>query len=150
MNVGCLNPIRKIRKIAKEHGIIFLVDSAQTVGVFPINVEEMNIDLLAFPGHKSLFGCQGVGRLYINRRLVLKTLREGGTGGKSESLEQPLRLKKTFKHVCRQLLLLLMKYVRWGNLDFQGVFTMLPSNSRPQQNTVVDIDKYYNINTIVR
>ncbi|MBP2625470.1 MAG: cysteine desulfurase family protein [Firmicutes bacterium] len=94
---GTLNPIREIGKIAKEHGIIFLVDSAQTAGVFPINVEEMNIDLLAFPGHKSLLGCQGVGGLYINRRLVLKTLREGGTGSKSESLEQPDELPERYE-----------------------------------------------------
>jgi len=86
---GTLNPICEIGQIAKEARIAFLVDSAQTAGAFPINVEEMGIDLLAFPGHKSLLGCQGVGGLYINSRIVLKPLREGGTGSKSESLEQP-------------------------------------------------------------
>jgi len=94
---GTLNPIREIGQIAKENGIIFLVDSAQTAGVFPINVEKMNIDLLAFPGHKSLLGCQGVGGLYINQRIVLKTLREGGTGSKSESLEQPAELPERYE-----------------------------------------------------
>jgi selenocysteine lyase/cysteine desulfurase len=49
----------------------------------------MNIDLLAFPGHKGLLGPQGTGGLYIREGLVLETLREGGTGSRSESLAQP-------------------------------------------------------------
>ncbi len=94
---GTLNPISEIGQIAKAAGIVFLVDSAQTAGVFPINVQEMGIDLLAFPGHKALLGCQGVGGLYIDRRIVLKPLREGGTGNKSESLEQPDELPERFE-----------------------------------------------------
>jgi cysteine desulfurase family protein len=94
---GTLNPISEIGQIAKAAGIVFLVDSAQTAGIFPINVQEMGIDLLAFPGHKALLGCQGVGGLYIDRRIVLKPLREGGTGNKSESLEQPDELPERFE-----------------------------------------------------
>jgi cysteine desulfurase family protein len=94
---GTLNPISEIGQIAKAAGIVFLVDSAQTAGVFPINVQEMGIDLLAFPGHKALLGCQGVGGLYIDRRIGLKPLREGGTGNKSESLEQPDELPERFE-----------------------------------------------------
>jgi len=94
---GTLNPIGEIGQMAKVEGITFLVDSAQTAGVFPINVEEMGIDLLAFPGHKSLLGCQGVGGLYINSRLSLQPQREGGTGSKSESLEQPNELPERYE-----------------------------------------------------
>ena len=94
---GTLNPIREIGQIAKEQGIAFLVDSAQTAGAFPINVEEMGIDLLAFAGHKSLLGCQGVGGLYIHPRIKLRPLREGGTGSQSESLEQPSELPERYE-----------------------------------------------------
>ncbi|MCC5466428.1 aminotransferase class V-fold PLP-dependent enzyme [Pelosinus baikalensis] len=94
---GTLNPIGEIGQIAKEFGVTFLVDCAQTAGVFPINVQEMGIDLLAFPGHKSLLGCQGVGGLYVHKGIILKTLREGGTGSHSESLEQPDELPERYE-----------------------------------------------------
>jgi selenocysteine lyase/cysteine desulfurase len=66
-----------------------MVDAAQTAGHLPIDVERMNISLLAFPGHKGLFGPQGTGGLYIRRGLILKTLKEGGTGSESENPYQP-------------------------------------------------------------
>ncbi len=94
---GTLNPIGEIGQIAQAFGIAFLVDCAQTAGVFPINVQEMGIDLLAFAGHKSLLGCQGVGGLYVHKRITLKTLREGGTGSHSESLEQPDELPERYE-----------------------------------------------------
>lgn len=86
---GTLNDIEAIARVAGQAGVLLLVDAAQTAGIFPIDVRNMGIDLLAFPGHKALFGCQGVGGLYIDRRISLKPLREGGTGSKSESPEQP-------------------------------------------------------------
>ncbi len=86
---GTIMPIEEIGKIAKKCGLIFLVDAAQTAGVYDIDVKNMNIDLLAFPGHKGLLGPQGTGGLYIREGLVLRQMKEGGTGSKSESLYQP-------------------------------------------------------------
>jgi cysteine desulfurase family protein len=86
---GTINPIEEIGAIARERGILFLVDAAQSAGVFPIDVQKMNIDLLAFPGHKGLLGPQGTGGLYVQEGLVLIPLREGGTGSRSEELAQP-------------------------------------------------------------
>lgn len=86
---GVLNPIREIGKIAQDRGIVFMVDSAQTAGTFPIDVQAMGIDLLAFAGHKGLLGPQGTGGLYIRENLNLIPLKEGGTGGNSEFLTQP-------------------------------------------------------------
>jgi len=65
------------------------VDAAQTAGVVPIDVQAMHIDLLAFPGHKSLFGPTGTGALYVGPRATLRAWREGGTGGDSSSETQP-------------------------------------------------------------
>ncbi|MDO9574153.1 MAG: aminotransferase class V-fold PLP-dependent enzyme, partial [Candidatus Contubernalis sp.] len=64
----------------------------QTAGLFHIDVEAMNIDLLTFPGHKSLLGPQGTGGLCLGERVKLDSLFEGGTGSVSESFEQPSRL----------------------------------------------------------
>jgi len=86
---GTILPIERIGQIAYDHGIRFLVDAAQTAGYVDIDVNKMNIDLLAFTGHKSLYGPQGTGGLCIRPGLELTPIFQGGTGSKSESLEQP-------------------------------------------------------------
>lgn len=87
--LGTIQDIGAIGKLAKSLGLIFIVDAAQTAGYCDIDVKKMNIDLLAFPGHKSLLGLQGIGGLYINNGLTLSSLKEGGTGSNSESMIQP-------------------------------------------------------------
>ncbi len=87
--LGTVQPITEIGAIAREANILFLVDCAQTAGVLPIDVQTMNIDLLAFPGHKSLMGPTGTGALYVGRRAKVGVWREGGTGGDSSSETQP-------------------------------------------------------------
>lgn len=86
---GTIMPIEQIGKIAKNNGIIYMVDAAQSAGVYDIDVAKMNIDLLAFPGHKGLLGPQGTGGLYIRDKLELEGLIQGGTGSASHSLDQP-------------------------------------------------------------
>jgi cysteine desulfurase family protein len=86
---GIVMPITKIGQIAKEYDILFLVDASQGAGTFDIDVAFMNIDLLAFPGHKGLLGPQGSGGLYMREGLKIKPLIQGGTGSHSENLYQP-------------------------------------------------------------
>ncbi len=86
---GSIIDIETIGKIAKNHGIIYLVDGAQSSGVYDIDVEKMNIDLLAFPGHKGLLGPQGTGGLYIRDGIEIVEIFQGGTGSISHSLNQP-------------------------------------------------------------
>jgi cysteine desulfurase family protein len=86
---GTLLPVTEIGAIAQHHNIPLLVDVCQTAGVYPIDVEAMNISLLAFTGHKSLYGPQGTGGLYIHPQLDIRPLMHGGTGGYSELLEMP-------------------------------------------------------------
>ncbi|AXU55508.1 TPA: aminotransferase class V-fold PLP-dependent enzyme [Clostridioides difficile] len=86
---GTLIDIKKVGEIAKKHNILFLVDASQTAGVYDIDVNECNIDMLAMPGHKCLFGPQGTGILYVREGLNLNILKEGGTGSKSEEIVQP-------------------------------------------------------------
>jgi cysteine desulfurase family protein len=87
--IGTAQPITEVGRIAREHDLLFLVDAAQTAGVLPIDVQAMNIDLLGFPGHKSLFGPTGTGGLYVGPRTRPRAWREGGTGGDSASETQP-------------------------------------------------------------
>jgi len=112
--LGTIQDVTAIGAIARERDVLFCVDAAQTAGVVPISVEEMCIDLLAFPGHKSLLGPTGTGGLYVGDRCPepaqavaveheagqtdkivarpprLRPWREGGTGGDSSSPTQPL------------------------------------------------------------
>ena len=87
--VGTILPIREVGELAKKKGIAFLVDAAQSAGLLPIDVQRDNIDMLGCTGHKSLFGPQGTGFLYIKDGLDIKPLIEGGTGSNSESDEMP-------------------------------------------------------------
>ncbi len=87
---GDILPVSDIGKTARKRGILFIVDAAQSAGVLPIDVERDNIDILAFPGHKSLFGPQGTGGLYIREGIEIEPLRYGGTGSRSEDAYQPL------------------------------------------------------------
>lgn len=86
---GVILPIAELGAVAKENGITFLVDASQSAGVLPIHVEEMNIDMLAFPGHKGLYGPQGTGGLYVHNDIDLEPLIHGGTGSQSEAIDQP-------------------------------------------------------------
>lgn len=88
---GTLMPVAEIGEIAHRNGIPFCVDAAQTTGAYQTDVKTMNIDLLAFTGHKSLYGPQGTGGLYIREGFekMLDPLIRGGTGSRSEFQEQP-------------------------------------------------------------
>ncbi|MPW26799.1 aminotransferase class V-fold PLP-dependent enzyme [Alkalibaculum sp. M08DMB] len=82
-------PFKEIGEICRKYNIPFLVDAAQTAGVFPIDVKESNISLLAFTGHKGLLGPMGIGGLVINWEGDLNPLKSGGTGGDSAYEYQP-------------------------------------------------------------
>jgi cysteine desulfurase family protein len=89
---GTIMPVEEVLKIGKDHGIPLLLDAAQSAGTIPLNLKELPVDLLAFTGHKGLFGPQGTGGLIINTEGLeekIEPLMRGGTGSKSEEEEQP-------------------------------------------------------------
>lgn len=86
---GAVNDVAALGRICRERGVRFLVDAAQSAGAVPIDVQAMNIDLLAFPGHKSLLGPLGTGALYVGPGIELEPLVYGGTGTDSGNTYQP-------------------------------------------------------------
>jgi cysteine desulfurase/selenocysteine lyase len=78
--LGTIQPISEIGRICKEAGVLFGIDSSQTAGVVPINMKEMNIDVLAFTGHKALMGSMGIGGLCVRKYVEIRITRSGGTG----------------------------------------------------------------------
>lgn len=97
--LGTIQPIAEIAEIAREADALMLVDAAQSAGVVPIDLRATPIDLLAFPGHKGLYGPTGTGALYVGERTDgrLRPWREGGTGGDSSTETQPTELPYQFE-----------------------------------------------------
>jgi cysteine desulfurase family protein len=94
---GTIMPVSEVGEIVRKNGAVFLVDAAQTAGILPIDVEKQRIDILAFTGHKGLFGPQGTGGFYARTGLEIRPLVEGGTGSLSEEFSQPLFLPDRFE-----------------------------------------------------
>jgi cysteine desulfurase family protein len=96
---GALQPIAKVAEIARKHRVLLLIDAAQSLGVEPIDVKGLGIDLLAGPGHKGLLGPLGVGILYFGEGVEqqVESFRQGGTGTQSEDDRQPLSLPDKYE-----------------------------------------------------
>ncbi len=86
---GNLVDLRQVGHIAAERELLFIVDASQTAGVFPIDVQEMKIDVLCFTGHKGLLGPQGTGGLYVRPGLAVRPLKSGGSGVQTYSKSHP-------------------------------------------------------------
>lgn len=86
---GTIQPVEEIGNLTRKSGVLLLIDAAQSAGYIPIDVNKLNIDLLAAPGHKGLLGPQGTGFLYMAENVDLMPLIVGGTGSFSSELGQP-------------------------------------------------------------
>lgn len=86
---GNLVDIGRIGKICKKHGLLFIVDASQTAGVFPIDMQAMNIDILCFTGHKSLLGPQGTGGICVREGVHVEPLKVGGSGVRTYEKRHP-------------------------------------------------------------
>ena len=95
--IGTIQPIKEIGKYCRERGIPFAIDASQSAGKIPVNIEELNVDVVAFTGHKSLLGPTGIGGLYVREGIEIRHTRAGGTGVRSavrtHLFEYPYRLE---------------------------------------------------------
>ena len=95
--LGTVLPIPEVAEVAHRHGALLLVDAAQTAGAYPIDMQAMGIDLLAFAGHKGTYGPHGTGGLVLSPAIQLETWMEGGSGvlSRPDTMpeELPMRLE---------------------------------------------------------
>jgi cysteine desulfurase/selenocysteine lyase len=95
--VGTVQPLKDIGRLCRERGIPLAVDASQSAGKVPIDIQAMNIDVVAFTGHKSLLGPTGIGGLYVREGVEVRHTRAGGTGVRSAQKthldEYPYRLE---------------------------------------------------------
>ena len=96
---GALQPVEEVGRLAREHGVFYLVDAAQSVGHVPIDVRQIGAHLLAGPGHKGLMGPLGIGFLCIEPGVEdhLRPVRQGGTGTQSASDDQPATMPDKYE-----------------------------------------------------
>lgn len=81
--IGTIQPIGEIGRLCREAGILFAVDTSQSAGKIPVNIQEQFLDIIAFTGHKSMFGPTGIGGLYVREGVEIRHTRAGGTGVRS-------------------------------------------------------------------
>lgn len=96
---GTLMPLEEVGRFCRKHQLRFIVDTAQTAGCVPIDMEKMNIDALAFTGHKGLLGPQGIGGFIIREDMIheIEPLLSGGTGSISHTEEIPSFMPDRFE-----------------------------------------------------
>lgn len=95
--IGTIQPIKEIGEICRKKGVPFAVDVSQSAGKIPVDIEKLNVDIVAFTGHKSLLGPTGIGGLYVREGIEIRHTRAGGTGVRSavrtHLYEYPYRLE---------------------------------------------------------
>jgi len=95
--IGTIQPVAEVGRICRQRGVLFAIDAAQTAGLVGIDMAAMNIDVVCFTGHKSLFGPTGTGGMYVAEHVDIWPCRSGGTGVKSalktQVAEYPWRME---------------------------------------------------------
>lgn len=96
---GTVQPLAEVGSFCQEHGLHFIVDSAQSAGILPLNMQELHIDALAFTGHKGLLAPQGIGGLLLRENIIdeITPLIVGGTGSLSHTERTPRFLPDKFE-----------------------------------------------------
>ena len=87
--IGTIQPVAEIGKICKEAGVLYIVDTTQSAGSIPVDMQAMGIDVVIFTGHKCLLGPTGIGGSYVKENVPVRHTRFGGTGVRSAQMTHP-------------------------------------------------------------
>lgn len=128
--IGTIQPIKEIGKIAKENNVIFHTDAVQAVGHVPINVEEMNIDMLSLSGHK-IYGPKGIGALYIRKGVKIRSFIHGGAQerkrrGGTENVPGVIGLAEAMERIDANMEVESKKLINLREKLIEGIFAKIP------------------------
>lgn len=140
---GTVQPIEEIGKLCKEKGIYFAVDTAQSAGTIPVDMEKMNIDFLAFTGHKGLLGPQGIGGFLISECLnkEMEPLIAGGTGSHSDLLTMPEEMPDKYESGTMNLPGIVGLHTALEYLEEQGIAKLFEKKKRLMEYALTEIKK---------
>ena len=145
---GSIQPIKEIGDICKSNNIFFILDSAQGAGVLKCDFKEMNLNALAFTGHKNLLGPQGIGGFIIDDKLndICRPFVFGGTGSLSHSLSQPNFLPDKFESGTLNMPGIVGLYEAINFINNEGLSTIYEHNKSLHSYFIKEL---LNINNVI-
>ena len=145
---GSIQPIQRIGELCKKNNIFFILDSAQSAGVLEVDFKKFNLNALAFTGHKSLLGPQGIGGFIIDDELnkICNPYILGGTGSLSHSLTQPDFLPDKFESGTLNIPGIIGLYEGIKFIEKEGLNTIYEHNSYLRSYLINEISNINNFN----
>ena len=147
---GTIVPIKAIGEICRRHHLFFVVDTAQSAGTIPVNMQEFNIDFLAFTGHKGLLGPQGIGGFLISEELndQMKPYIAGGTGSQSDVLQMPESLPDKYESGTMNLPGIIGLHAALSYIEETGIKTIHRKKLELTQYFLENVKEFSNIRIV--
>lgn len=147
---GTIVPIKAIGEICRRHHLFFVVDTAQSAGTIPVNMQECNIDFLAFTGHKGLLGPQGIGGFLISEELndQMKPYIAGGTGSQSDVLQMPESLPDKYESGTMNLPGIIGLHAALSYIEETGIMTIHRKKMELTQYFLENVKEFSNIRIV--
>ena len=147
---GTIVPIKAIGEICRRHHLFFVVDTAQSAGTIPVNMQECNIDFLAFTGHKGLLGPQGIGGFLISEELndQMKPYIAGGTGSQSDVLQMPESLPDKYERGTMNLPGIIGLHAALSYIEETGIMTIHRKKMELTQYFLENVKEFTNIRIV--
>ena len=147
---GTIVPIKAIGEICRRHHLFFVVDTAQSAGTIPVNMQECNIDFLAFTGHKGLLGPQGIGGFLISEELndQMKPYIAGGTGSQSDVLQMPESLPDKYESGTMNLPGIIGLHAALSYIEETGIMTIHRKKLELTQYFLKNVKEFSNIRIV--
>lgn len=147
---GTIVPIKAIGEICRRHHLFFVVDTAQSAGTIPVNMQECNIDFLAFTGHKGLLGPQGIGGFLISEELndQMKPYIAGGTGSQSDVLQMPESLPDKYESGTMNLPGIIGLHAALSYIEETGIKTIHRMKLELTQYFLENVKEFSNIRIV--
>ncbi|MCF2668044.1 aminotransferase class V-fold PLP-dependent enzyme [Faecalicatena contorta] len=147
---GTIVPIKAIGEICRRHHLFFVVDTAQSAGTIPVDMQECNVDFLAFTGHKGFLGPQGIGGFLISEELndQMKPYIAGGTGSQSDVLLMPESLPDKYESGTMNLPGIIGLHAALSYIEETGIETIHRKKMELTQYFLENVKEFSNIRIV--